>query len=146
MSLMDATNAYKIATPLRSGGKDYREDLKEIREASRPLEKAESLVKQRQDAQLIAKVDAMLFDLQGRKKVYDYNNAAAQQLEHIWPTPFDPITQVPLWRDLLRMTNGRLIDRDTFMGFATNILRQFNLYDHNAAGQLAQPLNKELPR
>ena len=70
--------------------------------------------------------------------MYDYNQSAAQQLEHIWPNPFNPITQVPLWHELLRVTKGRLIDCDTFMGFATNILRQFNLYGHNTSGQVPQ--------
>ncbi len=133
-SIMEAAAAYKRGTPLRANSKAHQEDLAAIRNASRPLVKAEQLVKQRADAKLIAKVDAMLFDLQGRRKRYRYDQAAAQQLEHIWPTSFDPQTQMPLWRELLTLTKDRPTDRATFMGYAANILRQFNLHDINTAG------------
>lgn len=134
MTNMVAAAAYKRGTPLRANSKAYQEDLDTIRRASRPLVKAEQLVNHRIDAKLIAKVDAMLFDLQGRRKRYRYDQAAAQQLEHIWPTPFDPQTQVPLWRELLRLTKLRPIDRATFMNHATDILRQHSLHDINIAG------------
>lgn len=129
MSLMEAVAAYKRGTPLRANSKTHQADLETIRAASRPLDKAERLMKQRQEDQLIAQVDAMLFDLLGRKKRYSYDQSAAQQLEHVWPTPFDPVTQVPLWRELLRLTKDKPTDRATFMGFATNILRQSSLND-----------------
>lgn len=134
MTNMVAAAAYKRGTPLRANSKAHQADLDIIRRASRPLAKAEQLVKHRMDAKLIAKVDAMLFDLQGRRKRYRYDQAAAQQLEHIWPTPFDPQTQMPLWRELLGLTKDRPTDRATFMGYATNILRQLNLHEINIAG------------
>ena len=134
MTNMVAEAAYKRGTTLRTNSKEYQEDLTAIRKASRPLAKAERLVKQRADAKLIAKVDAMLFDLQGRRKRYRYDQAATQQLEHIWPTPFDPQTQIPLWRELLLLTEDRPTDRATFMSMATDLLRQFNLHDINIAG------------
>jgi len=130
---MAATAAYKRGTPLRANSKAHQEDLATIRKASRPAVKAEQLIKQRTDAELIAKVDAMLFDLQGRRKRYRYDQAAAQQLEHIWPSPFDPHTQMPLWRDLLWLTKKGPTDRDTFMGFAKAILCQFDLFNPNAS-------------
>lgn len=134
MSLMEAAAAYKRGSPLRANSKTHQEDLAVIHKASRPLDKAEWLVNHRTDAKLIAKVDAMLFELQGRKKRYRYDHAAAQNLEHIWPAPFDPQTQIPIWRELLLLTKERPTDRGTFMGFATDILRQFNLHDITTAG------------
>lgn len=129
MSLMEATAAYRTATPLRANSKAHQEDINTIRHASRPVETADRLVKRREREKILTQVDAMLFDLQGRRKRYSYNHAAAQQLEHLWPVPLDPLTQVPLWRDLLRITKERPVDRETFMGFAVSILRQFNLYE-----------------
>ena len=127
MSLMEATTAYKRGTPLRANSNAYREDIKQIRKASRPVAKAERLVRNRIDAKLTAKVDAMLLDLQGRKKRYCYDQAAAHQLEHLCSGPLDPHTQMPLWRELLLLTKDRPTDRHTFMSSARNILGQFNL-------------------
>ena len=134
MSLMEAAAAYKRGTPLRANSKAHQDDLATIRKASRPTIKAEQLIKHRTDAVLVAKVDAMLFALQGRRKRYRYDQAAVQQLEHIWSAPFDPQTQVPLWRELLRLTKDRPTDRDTFMNLAKDILRQHNLHQNNCAG------------
>jgi len=134
MSLMEATAVYKRGTPLRANSTVHKEDLEAIRKASRPIDKAARLTKQRQEDRLVAQVDAMLFDLQGRKKRYRYDHAAAQQLEHIWQTPFDPVTQVPLWRELLMRTKDRPTNRETFIRLATDILRQFNLHNTDTAG------------
>ncbi len=129
MSHMEAVSTYKRGTPLRANSNQHKEDLEVIRNASRPLEKADRLVNQRSEDKLIAQVDAMLFDLQGRKKRYNYNQAAAQQLEHLCQSPLDPHTQVPLWLHLLQLTNGKTVDRETFMASAVAILRQHDLCD-----------------
>lgn len=128
MSLMEAAAAYKRGTPLSANSKAHREDLATIRKASRPVIKAERLVTKRTDEQLVAKVDAMLRELRGRRKRHYYDQEAAQQLQHIWSGPFDPQTQVPLWRELLWRTKERPIDCETFMRFATDILRQHDLH------------------
>lgn len=128
MSLMEAAAAYKRGTPLRANSKAHQDDLATIRKASRPVIKAEQLIKHRTDAALVAKVDAMLLELRGRRKRHCYDQEAAQELEHIWPGPFDPLTQIPLWRELLWRTKERPIDRETFMGFAKDILRQHNFH------------------
>lgn len=129
MSIMESVSTYRLGTPLRANSNQHKEDLDIIRNASRPIEKAERLVAQRHEDKLIAQVDAMLFDLQGRKKRYNYNQAAAQQLEHLTQSPLDPHTQVPLWLNLLRLTKGKTVDRETFMASAVAILRQYDLCD-----------------
>ena len=129
MTIMEAVSTYQRGTPLRANSTDHLKDLDIIRNTSRPLDKAERLIAQRIKDKLIAQVDAMLFDLQGRKKRYKYNQAAAQQLEHLSHSPLDPTTQVPLWLHLLQLTKDKTVDRETFMASAEAILCQHDLCD-----------------
>ena len=128
MSTMEAVTAYKRGTPLRSNSNQHKDDLAVIRRASRPMDRAERLITKRREEQIVSKVDAMLRDLQGRRKRYQYDQSAAMQLEHLTDVPFDPITQVPLWRELLSKTKGTTVDRDTFMSAAVSIFVQHDLY------------------
>ncbi|WP_300017265.1 hypothetical protein [uncultured Roseobacter sp.] len=92
------------------------------------MAKAEHLISYRTTERITKEVDAMLFELQGRRKRYRYNNAAAQQLEHLVKGPLDPMTQLPLWIKLLRLTKELPTDRQTFMGLAMSILRQVSTF------------------
>ena len=129
MSIMEASAVYRRGSPLRANSKAYQEDLKTIKNDSRPTKKAEQLVKQRNSEKIEETVTSMLRDLQGRRKRYRYDQSAACQLEHIVDHPLDPVTQVPIWRELLRITKERPTDRDTFMHYASAILSQHSFYD-----------------
>ncbi len=129
MSVMEAVSAYKRGTPLRANSKQHTEDLTVIRNASRPIEKADRLSAQRREEKIVSKIEAMLRELQGRRKRYRYDQNAATQIEKLWDGPLDPMTQVPLWVELLRKTKGKTVDHKTFIGTAIAILSQHKLYD-----------------
>lgn len=129
MTHVEAITAYKNGSPLRTNSNSFKEDIATIRSARRPVEAADRLVKKRKEQSIHNQVKAMLFELQGRRKRYDYNSAAAQKLAHLWPSPLDPITQMPLWLELLKLTRGRSVSQETFLRFATDILCQHDLHN-----------------
>ncbi|WP_425091092.1 hypothetical protein [Tropicimonas sp. S265A] len=129
MSTSEPVALYKSGTPLRANSKQHKEDLRTIRAATRKMETAERLVRKRRDDRFVARVDAMLFELHGRRKRYPYDQTAALQLAYLVDQPLDPITQVPLWRELVALTKHSRVDRATFLKFARNILCQHSLYD-----------------
>jgi hypothetical protein len=129
LAAIEAATTYKAGSPLRSNSKNYKDDLAAIRTASRPVDKALKLVAQRREARIVAKVDGMLADLQGKRKRYAYNQTAAIGLKELWAGPLDPTTQLPIWRELLESTKGTQVTRKVFLTAAFAILSQHSLYD-----------------
>ena len=128
MSKIEALSHYKKHTPVRAGSKIHAADIAAIRQASRPLDTASNLVGQRKEDRILARIDHMLVELQGKAKRYRYDQTAAIQLEHLQATPLDPITQAPIWRDLLCRTKGKTVTRKVFLDAALAILSQESLY------------------
>jgi hypothetical protein len=129
IAAIEAVTTYKAGSPLRANSKYYQADLVSIRKATRPVDTALKLLAQRREARIVAKVDNMLADLQGRRKRYVYNQTAAIGLMELWSGPLDPTTQLPIWRELLESTKGTQVTRRVFLDAATAILSQHNLYD-----------------
>lgn len=128
-AINDAKRHYKSNSPTHGSSTQSKADLEVISKSSQPMTKAETLIERRRMEQIAHKVDDMLADLQGRKTGFGYNQSAAQQLEHLSQSPLDPITQMPIWLDLLRLTKGTTVSRSTFMQYAQRILCQHSLYD-----------------
>lgn len=71
----------------------------------------------------------MLRELQGRRKRYVYDQAAAIALEHVLDGPMDPTTQLPIWRDMIAATKGATMPKAEFMRRARAFLCKASLFD-----------------
>lgn len=129
LTIGDAQRHYKTHTPLHGRSKDHAADLEVISEAPSPLDKAKALVTKRCNEAIDKKIMAMMTELQGRRKRYRYDQSAVMQLEHLERHPFDPQTQAPIWREMIRQSKGVVLSKEEFLKGARAIFRQPSLYD-----------------
>lgn len=126
---LTAQKHYRKHTPLRSGGKQHKADLEVISKASSPMSKADNLISQRKIDVIDRRIEDMLDDIQGKRSRRIFNQEAVIALEHLLDQPMDPITQMPIWRQMLAATKGTTTSRSEYMRNARAILRQHSLYD-----------------
>lgn len=125
-NLFDALSFYRKHSPLHAGSKQYMTDRDEIKASSRPVSVSEQLVSQRKDEVIDSRIEKMLREQQGsRTRRFKYNQEAAIGLEHLQSKPFDPITQVPIWHEMIMATTGgKTIPKGIFHKQARAILSQ----------------------
>ncbi|MCA0906065.1 hypothetical protein LCM27_06605 [Ruegeria marisrubri] len=129
ITIGDARRHYQKHTPLHGRTRQHKADLHAISKSSTPMTKADSLITKRRDEVIDRKIDEMLTRLQGRRTRHRYDQSAVIALEHLTEEPFDPHTQLPIWRDMLRRSKGTTLPKAEFYRDARSIFQQFSMFN-----------------
>jgi len=124
-----AIKYYKENSPVHGRSKLFKSDLKQISESGQPVSLSERLVSKRTEEVLERKIEEMLIVLQGNRVRFTYNQESVIALEHMVDQPLDPITQMPIWANMLRESKGKRLTKADYMKGAKDILRQHSLYN-----------------
>lgn len=129
ITIGDAKRHYQKHSPLHGRTRQHKADLDEIAKASAPMTKAEYLVAKRRDEVIDRKIDEMLTRLQGQRTRHRYDQSAVIALEHLTDEPFDPHTQMPIWRDMLRRSKSTTLPKAEFYRDARSIFVQHSMFN-----------------
>ena len=124
ITISAAKRHYKKNSPLHGSSRQNKADLETISKSSQPNTKADALITQRRADIIDRKVDAMLIDQQGPRTRFMYDQSAVFGLEHLVDGPLDPVTQVPMWHDMIRHSRSTTLTKTDFMAGARAILCQ----------------------